>query len=71
MVDVMIDVEFGKYVNGFFDRGYFDVVQVVLVLLVEVLDEVSGVCVVILGVKYLYNGCDGLEVLFEVKDIFI
>lgn len=42
-----------------------------MILFVEVFDEVGGVCVVVLGVKYFYNGCDGLDVLVEVKDILM
>lgn len=69
LVDVTIDAELGKYVNGLSDRGHFDAVQVAPASSAEVPDEASGVRAVILGVKYPHNGRDGSEALLEAKDI--
>ncbi|WP_290561741.1 DUF499 domain-containing protein [Agrobacterium sp.] len=69
LVDVTIDAELGKYVNGLSDRGHFDAVQVAPASSAEVPDEASGVRVVVLGVKYPHNGRDGSEALLEAKDI--
>lgn len=69
LVDVTIDAELGKYVNGLSDRGHFDAVQVAPASSAEVPDEAGGVRAVILGVKYPHNGRDGSEALVEAKDI--
>lgn len=69
LVDVTIDAELGKYVNGLSDRGHFDAVQVAPASSAEVPDEAGGVRAVILGVKYPHNGRDGSEALLEAKDI--
>ncbi len=69
LVDVTIDAELGKYVNGLSDRGHFDAVQVAPASSAEVPDEASGVRAVVLGVKYPHNGRDGSEALLEAKDI--
>ncbi len=69
LVDVTIDAELGKYVNGLSDRGHFDAVQVAPASSAEVPDEASGVRAVILGVKYPHNGRDGSEALLEARDI--
>ena len=69
LVDVTIDAELGKYVNGLSDRGHFDAVQVAPASSTEVPDEAGGVRAVVLGVKYPHNGRDGSEALVEAKDI--
>jgi len=69
LVDVTIDAELGKYVNGLADRGHFDAVQVAPTSSAEVPDEAGGVRAVVLGVKYPHNGRDGSEALIEAKDI--
>jgi len=69
LVDVTIDAELGKYVNGLADRGHFDAVQVAPASSAEVPDEAGGVRAVVLGVKYPHNGRDGSEALAEAKDI--
>lgn len=69
LVDVTIDVELGKYVNGLADRGHFDAVQVAPASSAEVPDEAGGVRAVVLGVKYPHNGREGSDALVEAKDI--
>ncbi|UVV67847.1 MULTISPECIES: DUF499 domain-containing protein [Brucella] len=69
LVDVTIDAELGKYVNGLTDRGHFDAVQVAPASSAEVPDEAGGVRAVVLGVKYPHNGRDGSDALIEAKDI--
>lgn len=69
LVDVTIDAELGKYVNGLTDRGHFDAVQVAPASSAEVPDEAGGVRVVVLGVKFPHNGRDGSDALVEAKDI--
>ncbi|WP_449045924.1 DUF499 domain-containing protein [Paracoccus versutus] len=69
LVDVTIDTELGKYVNGLADRGHFDAVQVAPASSAEVPDEAGGVRAVVLGVKHPHNGRDGSEALTEAKDI--
>ncbi|WP_374313572.1 DUF499 domain-containing protein [Dongia sp.] len=71
LVDVTIDAELGKYVNGLADRGHFDAVQVAPASSAEVPDEAGGVRAVVLGVKYPHNGRDGSEALVEAKDILM
>jgi hypothetical protein len=43
LVDVTIDAELGKYVNGLADSGHFDAVQVAPASSTEVPDEAGGV----------------------------
>ena len=69
LVEVTIDAELGKYVNGLSDRGHFDAVQVAPASSAEVPDEASGVRAVVLGVKYPHNGRDSSEALLQAKDI--
>lgn len=69
LVDVTIDAELGKYVNGLADRGHFDAVQVAPASSAEVPDEASGVRAVVLGVAHPHHGRDGSEALVEAKDI--
>ena len=69
LVDVTIDAELGKYVNGLADRGHFDAVQVAPASSAEVPDEAGGVRAVVLGVKYPHSGRDGSDALVEAKDI--
>ncbi len=69
LVDMTIDAELGKYVNGLADRGHFDAVQVAPASSAEVPDEAGGVRVVVLGVKHPHNGREGSEALVEAKDI--
>jgi len=69
LVDVTIDAELGKYVNGLADRGHFDAVQVAPASSAEVPDEAGGVRAVVLGVKYSHNGREGSDALVEAKDI--
>ena len=69
LVDVTIDAELGKYVNGLADRGYFDAVQVAPASSAEVPDEAGGVRAVVLGVKHPHNGREGSDALVEAKDI--
>ena len=69
LVDVTIDAELGKYVNGLADRGHFDAVQVAPASSAEVPDEAGGVRAVVLGVKHPHNGRDGSDALVEAKDI--
>ncbi|MFJ6328256.1 MULTISPECIES: DUF499 domain-containing protein [unclassified Rhizobium] len=69
LVDVTIDAELGKYVNGLGDRGHFDSVQVAPASSAEVPDEAGGVRAVVLGVKHPHNGRDGSEALVEARDI--
>lgn len=71
LVDLTIDTELGKYVNGLGDRGHFDTVQVAPGSSAEVPDEAGGVRAVVLGVKYPHNGRDGSEALIEAKDILM
>lgn len=69
LVDVTIDAELGKYVNGLAERGHFDAVQVAPATSAEVPDEAGGVRAVVLGVKYPHNGREGSDALVEAKDI--
>lgn len=69
LVDVTIDAELGKYVNGLTDRGHFDAVQVAPASSAEVPDEAGGVRVIVLGVKFPHNGRDGSDALVEAKEI--
>lgn len=69
LVDVTIDAELRKYVNGLADRGHFDAVQVAPASSAEVPDEAGGVRAVVLGVKYPHTGRDGSDALAEAKDI--
>lgn len=71
LVDVTIDAELGKYVNGLADRGHFDAVQVAPASSAEVPDEAGGVRAVVLGVKFSHNGRDGSDALVEAKDILM
>lgn len=71
LVDVTVDAELGKYVNGLTDRGHFDAVQVAPASSAEVPDEAGGVRAVVLGVKHPHNGRDGSEALVEAKDILM
>lgn len=71
LVDVTIDAELGKYVNGLADRGHFDAVQVAPASSAEVPDEAGGVRAVVLGVKHPHNGRDGSDALVEAKDILM
>ena len=71
LVDVTIDAELGKYVNGLADRGHFDAVQVAPASSAEVPDEAGGVRAVVLGVAYTHNGRDTSEALTEAKDILM
>jgi predicted AAA+ superfamily ATPase len=71
LVDVTIDAELGRYVNGLGDRGYFDAVQVAPASSVEVPDEAGGVRAVVLGVKHPHNGREGSDALAEAKDILM
>ena len=69
LVDVRIDEELKKYVNGLADRGHFDAVQVAPASSAEVPDEAGGVRAVVLGVKHPHNGREGSDALVEAKDI--
>lgn len=69
LVDVTIDSELRKYVNGLADRGHFDAVQVAPASSAEVPDDAGGVRAVVLGVKHPHNGRDGSDALVEAKDI--
>ena len=71
LVDVTVDAELGKYVNGLADRGHFDAVQVAPATSAEVPDEAGGVRAVVLGVKHPHNGRDGSDALVEAKDILM
>ncbi|CAD7339434.1 ATP-binding protein [Sphingomonadales bacterium 56] len=71
LVDVTIDAELGKYVNGLADRGHFDAVQVAPTTSAEVPDEAGGVRAVVLGVAHPHHGRDGSEALNEAKDIVL
>lgn len=71
LVDVTIDAELGKYVNGLADRGHFDAVQVAPASSAEVPDEAGGVRAVVLGVKHPHNGRDGSDALVEAEDILM
>lgn len=71
LVDVTIDVELGRYVNGLGDRGHFDAVQVAPASSVDVPDEAGGVRAVVLGVKHPHNGREGSDALAEAKDILM
>lgn len=71
LVDVTIDAELGKYVNGLADRGHFDAVQVAPASSAEVPDEAGGVRAVVLGVAHPHHGRDGSEALVEAKDILM
>lgn len=71
LVDVTIDAELGKYVNGLADRGHFDAVQVAPAGSAEVPDEAGGVRAVVLGVSHPHHGRDGSEALVEAKDILM
>lgn len=69
LVDVTIDAELGKYVNGLADRGHFDAVQVAPATSAEVPDEAGGVRAVVLGVRHPHSGREGSDALTEAKDI--
>lgn len=71
LVDVKIDAELGKYVNGLADRGHFDAVQVAPASSAEVPDEAGGVRAVVLGIAHPHNGRDTSEALTEAKDILM
>lgn len=71
LVDVKIDAELDKYVNGLTDRGHFDAVQVAPASSAEVPDEAGGVRAVVLGVAHPHNGRDSSEALTEAKDILM
>ena len=70
-VDMMIDAELSKYVNGLADRGHFDAVQVAPATSAEVPDEAGGVRAVVLGVLHTHNGREGSDALTEAKDILM
>jgi hypothetical protein len=67
LVDMNIDAELGKYVNGLADRGHFDAVQVAPTTSAEVPDEAGGVRAVVLGVAHPHHGRDGSEALKEAR----
>jgi hypothetical protein len=71
LVDVTIDAELSKYVNGLADSGHFDARQVAPASSVEVPDEAGGVRAVVLGVKHPHNGREGSDALAEAKDILM
>ncbi|MAB12295.1 DUF499 domain-containing protein [Parvibaculum sp.] len=71
LVDVTIDAELGKYLNGLADRGHFDARQVAPASSAEVPDEAGGVRAVVLGVAHPHNGRDTSEALIEAKDILM
>jgi hypothetical protein len=71
LVDVRIDADLGKYVNGLADRGHFDAVQVAPSSSAEVPDEAGGVRAVVLGGAHPHNGRDGSAALTEAKDILM
>lgn len=71
LVDVRIDAELGKYVNGLADRGHFDAVQVAPASSAEVPDEAGGVRAVVLGIAHPHNGRDTSEALTGAKDILM
>lgn len=71
LVDVTIDAELSKYVNGLADRGHFDAVQVAPTASAEVPDEADGVRAIVLGVAHPHHGRDGSEALNEAKDILL
>jgi len=71
LVDVTIDTELGRFVNGLADRGHFDAVQVAPAASAEVPDEAGGVRAVVLGVAHPHNGRDGSDALIEAKDILM
>jgi predicted AAA+ superfamily ATPase len=71
LVDVTIDAELGKYVNGLADRGHFEARQVAPASSAEVPDEAGGVRAVVLGVAHPHNGRDTSEALIEAKDILM
>jgi uncharacterized protein len=71
LVDVTIDGELTKYVNGLADRGHFDAVQVAPSGSAEVPDEAGGVRAVVLGVAHAHNGRDGSEALAEAKEMLL
>lgn len=71
LVDVTIDVELGKYVNGLADRGHLDAVQVAPASSAEVPDEAGGVRAVVLGAAHPHNGREGSQALVEARDILM
>lgn len=71
LVDVTIDAELGKHVNGLADRGHFDARQVATASSAKVPDEAGGVRAVVLGVAHSHNGRDTSEALIEEKDILM
>ncbi|SFP37078.1 hypothetical protein SAMN05216330_10716 [Bradyrhizobium sp. Ghvi] len=71
LVDVTIDSELGKYVNGLADRGHFDTRQVAPASSAEVPDEAGGVRAVVLGVAHPHNGRDNSQALSEARDILM
>jgi len=71
LVDMTIDAELGKYVNGLADRGHFDAVQVAPATSAEVPDEAGGVRAVVLGVAHPHHGREGSEALTEAKEILL
>lgn len=71
LVNLTIDKELTKYVNGLTDRGQFDAVQVAPASSAEVPDEPGGVRAVVLGVAHPHTGRDGSEALIKAKDILM
>jgi hypothetical protein len=71
LIDMAIDAELTKYINGIADRGHFDTVQVAPATSAEVPDEAGGVRAVVLGVAHPHNGRDGSEALVEAKEILL
>lgn len=69
LVNLTIDKELTKYVNGLTDRGLFDAVQVAPASSAEVPDEAGGVRAVVLGVAHPHSGRDGSEALLKARDI--
>ena len=71
LIDMTIDAELGKYVNGLADRGHFDAVQVAPATSAEVPDEAGGVRAVVLGVAHTHNGREGSDALTGAKEILL
>ena len=70
-VDMEIDAELAKYVNGLPDRGHFDAVQVAPSTSADVPDEVGGVRAVVLGVAHPHKGSPNSAALLQAKEILL
>ena len=69
LVDVEIDEELGKYINGLRDRGNFETFQVAPDSSGDVPDESGGVRALVLGIAHPHKSKNGSGALSFAKDV--